>query len=261
MMDAMITAGGTLAPDDPLYALTHLQKKALIPLAGQPMICWIIDALRGAGVIDHIVIVGLKPEELPGAHDRLHFTDAVGDIVDNIFAGLARLRQVNPLVKKFLLVSSDIPLITPATVQGFIQECGTQEADIYYAMVEEKTMESAFPNSKRTFIPFKGGRYSGGDIFLLDVNAAKANIALAKAGTGARKNYLRQIQFIGLGFIIRFLLRRMTIHEAAKHVSAKANLNGRVIDTRFAEVGMDLDKVRHYEIIKAHLEKRQARVV
>jgi hypothetical protein len=129
-------------------------------------------------------------------------------------------------------------------------------------VVEEKTMEARFPQSKRTYIPFKGGRYTGGDIFLFDMNAANENnIELGKALTGSRKNYLAQARMIGFGFIIRMLLRMMTVHEAARRASAKVNLDGRAVDTRFAELGMDLDKPHQYEIIKASLEERQAQVV
>ncbi len=63
---------------------------------------------------------------------------------------------------------------------------------------------------------------------------------------------------LGLGFIIRFLLRMMTIHEAAKRVSKAVNINACVVDTRFAELGMDLDKPHQYDIIKNDLEKREA---
>jgi hypothetical protein len=182
-------------------------------------------------------------------------------LIDNIFAGLYRLQAINPSVKKLLLLSSDIPLVTPEIVRGFIEECGSQEADIYYAVVEEKTMEARFPQSKRTFVPFKGGRYTGGDAFLLDVGAATGNAELARSLTGSRKNYLYQARLLGLSFILRFLLRRMTVHEAGRRAAEKGDLKGQVIDTRFAELGMDVDKPHQYEMIKAYLEERQAQTV
>jgi hypothetical protein len=185
----------------------------------------------------------------------------VGSVVSNIFAGLGKLQELNPSTQKILIISSDIPLITPEIVRGFVAECGSQEGDIYYAVVEERTMESRFPASKRTFVPFKGGRYSGGDAFLADVAAATGNVPLAQALTGSRKNYLKQAQLIGFGFIIRFLLRRMTVHEAAKRAGKKAKLDVRVVDTRFAELGMDLDKAHQYEIIKNYLERREAQAI
>jgi GTP:adenosylcobinamide-phosphate guanylyltransferase len=250
-----------IGPDDPLYAITKVEKKALIPLVSRPMISWVLDALRGSGVVDHIVVVGLKRQDLASEDHQLHFVDSVGGMVDNIFAGLNKLQEVNPSVEKILLFSSDIPLITPEIVRGFVEECGSQEADIYYAVIEEKTMEARFPGSRRTFVPFKGGRYSGGDALLVDVAATAGNVELARALTGSRKNYLDQARMLGFGFIIRFLLRMMTVYEAAERAAQKANLNGRVVNTRFAELGMDLDKPHQYEIIKADLEKREAQMI
>jgi hypothetical protein len=116
-------------------------------------------------------------------------------------------------------------------------------------------MEARFPRSKRTFVPFKGGRYSGGDVFLIDMAAAKGNVELFRSLTGSRKNYLAQAQMLGLNFIIRFLLRLMTVDEAAERARQRMNLNARVVVTRFAELGMDLDKPHQYDIIKAELEK------
>ncbi|MBI1879570.1 MAG: NTP transferase domain-containing protein [Chloroflexi bacterium] len=254
-MEAIITAGGISAPDDPLYMLIGVEKKALIPLAGQPMVSWVIEALVGSGLINHIVIVGLKSEELYSSDLSLHFVESREGLLDNVLAGVDKIREINPAAEKILLCSSDIPLITPESVRGFIAECGPQAADIYYAVVEEKTMEARFPNSKRTFVPFKGGRYSGGDVFLIDMAAAKGNVELFRSLTGSRKNYLAQARMLGLGFIVRFLLRLMAVDEAAERARQRMNLNARVVVTRFAELGMDLDKPHQYDIIKADLEK------
>jgi molybdopterin-guanine dinucleotide biosynthesis protein A len=135
-MEAIITAGGISAPDDPLYTRTGIDKKALIPLAGQPMINWIVEALIGSGLINHIVVVGLRPDELSLSYPSLCLIDAREGLLDNVLAGVDKIREINPQARKILLCSSDIPLITPEIVCGFIEECGTQEADVYYAVVE-----------------------------------------------------------------------------------------------------------------------------
>ena len=98
-MDAIVTAGGILAPDDPLRGLTNVEKKALIPLGGRPMISWVLDALRGSGLVDHMAVVGLKPNELDYEDNQLYFVDPKGGLVDNIFAALDKLQDINPSVK------------------------------------------------------------------------------------------------------------------------------------------------------------------
>lgn len=258
-MEAIVTAGGISAPDDPLYVLTGVAKKALIPLAGQPMLSWIVDALVGSGLIEHIVIVGLQPGEITFKGDApVFFVDSTGSLIDNVLAGAAKTQEINPDVKKILLCASDIPLITPEIVRGFIAECGSQEAEAYYPVVAEKMMEARFPGSKRSYIPFKGGRYCGGDVFLFDIAAVKGNVELLRALAASRKNYWGQVRRLGAGFILSFLLRQMTVHEAAGRVGAKVNLTARVVETGLAELGMDLDKPHHYHLIKACLENEPA---
>ena len=62
-MDAIITAGGIPKPEDPLYPFTQGISKALLEIAGKPMIQWVLDALNEAATIDNIVIVGLDAEQ------------------------------------------------------------------------------------------------------------------------------------------------------------------------------------------------------
>ena len=261
-MEALVTAGGVNRPEDPLYELTGVEKKALIPLAGKPMITWVIEALYGSGIIDNIVIVGLKPDETDLSNFPVHYVDPAGGMIDNILAALARAREINPTARKMLLSSSDIPLITPEIVRGFVEECGSLEADIYYTVIEQKTMETRFPDSRRTFVPFlKDGNFSGGDLFLADVTAPeRTDVELFRSLTSLRKNYFKQARLAGFGFILRFLLRMMTLDEVAERGSKIVNLDVRAVDTRYAELGMDLDKPHQYEMIKAILEERQAQI-
>ena len=51
-MDAVIIAGGIPQPQDPLYAYSKGDAKALIDIAGKPMVQWVLDALGEAKTID-----------------------------------------------------------------------------------------------------------------------------------------------------------------------------------------------------------------
>ena len=44
-MDAIVTAGGIPQPEDPLYTFSNGNAKALIDVAGKPMVQWVLDAL------------------------------------------------------------------------------------------------------------------------------------------------------------------------------------------------------------------------
>lgn len=257
-MDAIVTAGAVSSPDDPLYVATGVARKALIPLAGKPMVRWVVEALHGARHINHIVVVGLAEGEVDFGAIPVLYTPSRGSILENVLAGVEMLQTINPDVRKFVLSSSDIPLITSTMVDEFIDDCLRTDADVFYTVVEEKTMERRFPGSNRSFIPLKGGRYAGGDFFLIDVHAATMNLELFRKLSESRKNYWGQLVQLGPVFVIKFLLRQLSLAEAAQRAGKILGVRAAAVDTPHAELGMDVDKPHQYELIKAELEALRA---
>ncbi|RME50720.1 MAG: hypothetical protein D6796_02410 [Caldilineae bacterium] len=257
-MQAIITAGGTLKADDPLFAETGIALKALLPIGGKPMIRWVADALIGSKYVERLVIVGLKPGDFDDSGLPVDYVASRGNIVDNVLAGWEQVERTEPDATKVLLCSSDIPLITPQIVDEFVETCLADDADVHYTIVEKQTMEARFPHSNRTFTRMKGGSYAGGDILLVDRKAVKANLELIRGLTGQRKNFLAQARMIGFVFIFRFLFRLMDVKEAEWRAGKALNLNGRVLDYPRAEVAMDVDKLHQYHLVKRELEAQVA---
>jgi len=253
-MQAIITAGGTFKADDPLFIETGIAKKALLPMGGKPMIQWVAEALIGSKHIDGLVVVGLKAGNFEAGDMPVAYVENQGSIVDNVLAGMHQVEEIDPDSRKVILCSSDIPLITPKIIDGFVETCLANDGDLHYAVVEEKTMEARFPHSNRTFTPLKGGRYAGGDILMLNMAPVHANIELVRGLTSRRKNFLAQARMLGFGFIFRFLFRLMDLQEAAQRGSKILNLKGCVLDYPQAEVAMDVDKLNQYLLVKEDLE-------
>src|SRR3972149_4854187 len=61
-MDAIVTAGGIPQVGEPLYEFTQGSPKALLDIAGKPMVQWVLDALSCSETIERVVIISL-PEE------------------------------------------------------------------------------------------------------------------------------------------------------------------------------------------------------
>ncbi|HIQ02587.1 MAG TPA: hypothetical protein EYH30_10810, partial [Anaerolineales bacterium] len=56
---AVILAGRSPEEADPLAAYSLGRPKGLIPIAGRPMITYVIEALAGSRYVEHITIIGL----------------------------------------------------------------------------------------------------------------------------------------------------------------------------------------------------------
>ncbi|QLQ07777.1 MAG: phosphatase PAP2 family protein [Anaerolineae bacterium] len=104
-------------------------------------------------------------------------------------------------------------------VDWFIDTCRQSEHDVYYAIIEKSVMETAFPESKRSYVPFREGRYCGGDLFMVRLMAANQNEALVRAAMDRRKSAFRQAQLLGFGTLLKFVFHRLTIPDAEKVAS------------------------------------------
>jgi molybdopterin-guanine dinucleotide biosynthesis protein A len=258
-LHAIITAGGRPQPGDRLYPVTQGGSKALLPIAGRPMLQWVVDALDGAASVGHIVVVGLSKQEaqLTGRKPLDYLPDA-GSMIGNVKAGIQLIKQQDPGDKKVVVTSADIPAMTSPMVDWLVATCLTSDHDIYYGLISQTDMERRFPGSRRSYFAIKEGRFCGSDIVLLNTELAGSYCPAWNEIVGARKNILRQASIIGYDTLLLMLVRQMTIPEAERRAQTRLGVKGRIFLDPYAETGMDVDKPRQYELVKAHLEARPA---
>ena len=255
-MDAVVTAGGIPQPDEPLYAYSKGESKALIDIAGKPMIQWVLDALGEAKTIERVVIIGLTDKSGLTCRKPLTYMSNQGKMLDNLKSGTAKVLELNPRAKFVLFVSSDIPSIKGEMVDWVVNTCLETNDDLYYTVIRREEMETRFPSSKRTYTPLKDMQVCGGDINLARAAIVNQNSEFWGRLIEARKNPAAQAALIGPDIIFKFLFRQLTIDDVIKRVADKLGLKGRALISPYAEIGMDVDKPHQLEIMRAFLAKR-----
>ena len=255
-MDAIVTAGGIPLPEDPLYAYTEGHSKALLEIAGKPMIQWVLDALSAAQKVDNVILIGVSPKNGLTCSKPLHFLPNEGRMLANIVAGVNQSLALNPQTERVLIVSSDIPAISGEMVDWLVTAIEKDPADIYYGVIPREVMEKRYPDSRRTWTPLKDLEVCGADINATHVRMATEHLEMWEALIGNRKSPLRQAATIGLGTLFLVALRRLTLTELVTRVCSRIGIEGRAIVWPWAEAGMDVDKPHQLEIMRADLEKR-----
>jgi hypothetical protein len=223
------------------------------------MVRWVVDALQGSGRIGTIVLVGLGPEDGVAFTGSVVFQAGGGTLLDNMLSGLDRIVQLAPEAERAVLCAADVPLLTPEVVRYFVDECLATDHDLYYSIVEESVMEAQFPGSGRTFLRLKEGRFTGGDLYMLRIAAARANVGLARQIMEERKNYWRQARLIGLGPLVKLALHRLTLADAERVAGRALKLRGRAVVSRYAALGMDADKPHQLVMVEEVLRSRESR--
>jgi GTP:adenosylcobinamide-phosphate guanylyltransferase len=254
-MDAIVTAGGIPLPEDPLYSYTNGDSKAMVDVAGKPMIQWVLDALGDAKHVDNVIIVGLSPKSSVTCKKPLHYVSNQGRMLANIVAGVEKALELDPKTEYVLVASSDIPGIKAEMVDWLIETCMQTKEDIYYGVVPREVMETRYPGSNRTYTKLKDIQLCGADMHITHVSMATEHLDMWEELIGNRKSPLKQAATIGFGTLLRVATRRITLDELVLTVTKRLGITGRPIIWEHAEPGMDVDKPHQLELIRKDMEK------
>jgi GTP:adenosylcobinamide-phosphate guanylyltransferase len=241
-----------------LYPATQGNAKAMVDVAGKPMIQWVLDALDHSKRIDRVIIVGLTEKSNIKCRKPAFFVSNQGKMVENLQAGARKVKEINPKAKHVLLVSSDIPGITGEMVDWVVNTDMQTDLDVYYHLIQREVMEKRYPGCKRTWTRLKGLEVCGGDMNVGRLSLLlKKNTEIWHKITDARKSPLKQAALVGFDTAFLLLTGQLTLEKAETNIMNRLNITGKAIVCPYAEVGMDVDKLFQLEIMREDLKKQQ----
>lgn len=251
--DVFITAGYDPDKADPLLAVAGVDHKSLVPVAGKPMIWHVVNAFIRSGRVGEIVIIGLGSEHGLDFGVPVHYVPNQPSLWASQNAGVRRLREINPADRLIIGTTADIPLLTGEIVNHFIDQCQPYDRGLYWGIVPESVMITGFPDSKRSYLPLREGRFCSGDLYLGKLSTAEQVQAKMRGFIENRKSVVRQLLILGPGVILRFLFRRLALDDLLSVVQRALGITGGPVILPFAEAGMDVDKPFQWEQVKEYL--------
>jgi GTP:adenosylcobinamide-phosphate guanylyltransferase len=255
-MDALVTAGGCPQPDELLFPYTQGKPKALLDILGKPMVQWVLDALSGAKHVENVVLIGLTEDSGVTCEKSLTFIPNRISMIENILGGIHKVMEINPAATRILMVSSDIPAITPEIVDWGVEQSLLTDVDLCYNVVTRQVVEARYPGSRRTFTRLKGLEVCGGDMHVIHTSVASMDPSIWEKLIASRKNPVKQAAIIGFDTLLLMLLRLITLDIAVKRVTARLNMTGQAIICPYAEIAMDVDKPNQLELMRTDLANR-----
>ncbi|MCX8062384.1 MAG: NTP transferase domain-containing protein [Anaerolineales bacterium] len=259
MLPAIVAAGGIPQEGEPLYPLSQGRAKALLQIAGKPMIQWVLEALENAAQISHVVVVGTPlPEEVLTSKVQAILPNQ-GEMLSNILEGMKKVLELDATAHHVVLVSSDIPAITGEMVDWLVQTTMQTDEDVFYTVIERQVMEAKYPHSRRSYTHLKDIEVCGGDMNVVRATLAAGNQEMWKKIIAARKNVFKQAALIGIDTLLLLLIRQITLEQAVRTVAARMKITGRAIVCPYPEMGMDIDKPHQFAIVEADLLQRLGR--
>ncbi len=245
MVDAVILAGAD--NDGRLASYDSARYEALIDIAGKPMIYYVLRAVKACPRIGRVAVVGPREalQVAVPAGDAV-LVERVGSIVDNLEAGIEALRPQGMV----LIVTADLPLLTVEAIEDLLQKADADPADIYYPLLRKETNEAKFPEMKRTYLTLAEGTFTGGNVILASPRGLEACGRLLEEAVATRKKPWMMATFLGLRCTVKFILRRLSIHDVERRLQEIAGVRGLAIISEFAEIAVDVDKPSDLELVR-----------
>lgn len=223
--------------------------RALAPVCGRPVLCWVMDALRGSRNVGRIIVVGDACMS-PFIGDA-KLLPAGPDLWENVASGL---RDAGEGLS--LLCGADVPLLTPAAVDDVIERGRLLDSDLVYTVVRREDAEAQCPGMRRTWAGLADGTFTGGNLMLVNGARLLANEGIIRCAIAARKKPLQLARLISPWLVVRVLTRRAKVAELEAAVSRILQARAKALVTPFAEVGADLDDPSETPLFEAILRTR-----
>ncbi len=249
-----ILLAGSRPGRDPLLTGSGVSTKALLPIAGQPMLVHVVAALRASPLVGPITILAQASAELAAEPGLTRFADLhFADSGQGISASLAAALPEGDA--PVLVTTADNVLLTPAMIAAFLTDA--EGSDVAVAMVERRVLLARYPESKRTWLKFRGGWWSGANLFRVRGRRVLPLLDFWGRIERDRKKGLKIVAAFGPWLLIGALLRLFTIQQGVARAGRRFGLKAKVVPMAEGEACIDADKPADIELIERILAARR----
>ena len=248
-MGARYTAlllAGSRPGGDPFAAAHGVKVKALIPVAGEAMVLRPVRALLANPRIDLVRVlaqeVDLLMPVLPD-DDRLSIEPSGATIAATIEAIIADPATRWPL----LVTTADHALLDQAMIDDFCTRA--QGSDLAIGLVERAALMAHLPDTKRTWVGFRGGAYSGANLFALGSPKAARAIRLWREVEQDRKKGWKLLAMLGLPGLMG-LARLWTLDKTVRKLGRRLDVSIRAVRLANPLAAVDVDKQADLDLVE-----------
>ena len=254
---AIILAGQRPGEND--FAMANgVPAKALIPIDGRPMLDRVARTVLASPSIARAVILAQAPQALLAGdlawmadHDRIDVAAAKDGISRSIFDVAGSTLAPWPA----LVVTADHALLTGEMIEEFITK--SDGADAAVAVVERRTVEAAYPETRRTWLRFSDGDYTGANLFALKKPEARRALLSWARVERDRKKVLRLLLHFGPVIALRGVTRTISLDRALATVGRRLGVKLAAVRMAEAEAAIDVDKPDDLELVRAIVARRR----
>lgn len=257
-VSALVLAGSRRGEQDPVARYRGVSWKCLATVGGVPMLARVVQALAACPRIGTILVslddvaqLDLLPELAAlRAAGRIRTLASAATLSGSVADAFAQAGA--PL----LVTTADHALLSPAMLDHFLAAADAAGADVAAGLAAEAVIVAQYPATRRTYLRFRGGAYSGANLFALRTPAAGDAIAFWNRIERDRKRPWRLARAFGPSLLLAYLLRLCTLDQAMALVSRRLGLRVVAVQIPIAEAAIDVDKPADLDLVEDIVARR-----
>lgn len=240
MTAALILAGSRPGAIDPVAVAEGVAHKALAIVDGQTLLARVAAALPGR------VAVSANDPAVMAEAERLGLAVLPPAAGPSASVAVALETLGTPLV----VTTADHALLRREWVEALV--AGTPPgADVSVMLAERVRVEADAPPSRRTWLKFADGHWSGCNLFYLATPDSARAIDLWKLVEADRKRPWRIVARLGPALLLRFLFGRLTLADAVATLGRKAGIVTAVVPAPNGLAAVDVDTVADLVLVRS----------
>lgn len=240
--------------DNPVAKAAGVSCKSLAPINGTPMVFRVLEALSFSSNIKSILLCG-PPKKILDQEQKLHDLIASGKVAwitsqatPSLSAGEAMKTLSND--HPILLTTSDHALLSTEIVDYFCRKAQASGYDVVVALARHETVMFAYPKTSRTAYRFKDGAFCSCNLFAFLTERSRAVPTFWRQVEKQRKSPIRVISMLGLGTVLRYLMRSLTLAEAVDRISNRLGCKIGIVVIPYPEAAIDVDSAEDWHLVQ-----------
>ena len=254
---ALVLAGSRGGPD-PVAAAAGVSHKGLATVEGETLLARVVGALMLAGA--GRIAISTNDPEIEAAAIAMAATGG-GTFIEPLPSAGSPSQSVAAafglLGAPLLVTTVDHALLQAEWIAQFLADTPA-DADIAALLAPEAAVRGAAPETQRTWLKLRDGRYSGCNLFYLATPNALAAVELWRNVERHRKQPWKIASVLGLDLLAHYLAGRLSLDDAVSRLGGKAGVKAVAVRSPYGEAAIDVDKPADLELVRRIAATRAA---
>lgn len=249
----VIVLAGDRGPDDPLARRAGVVGKALVPVAGTPMLSRVLGVLAGWPRLHRLVLVA---PQLPDYREaaavfedarRLIWIAPSASLSGSIQAALALASGARRLI-----LTADHALLDSAWLDR-MAAAGKVDDDhaVSIGLTDWHAVMQRFPGSRRTRYRFRDRSVCGTNLFAIHDDSVDALLRVWQQVERERKKPWKIVSLLGWGNLGRYLAGRLDLDTAFAALSARVGVGVRPLMLEDPRTAVDVDTLADLALVES----------